>query len=113
MLQLLRDRKELRFEHGFAEQMFFQWYFYLYLTWLPSWYSVTSSERGARSSYTRVLHHSRKPFFKMYKKYVADIPNEVMQCMKIEKIELQTCPNYGCSDMSMFNGTHLPSKEDE
>ena len=49
----------------------------------------------------------------MYEGYAADIPKEVRECMKIEKISLRTCPERDCDDMSMFNGTHLPSKADE
>ena len=113
MLKKLKANVKLRFQQGFAEQMFLQWYFYLYMTWLPTFYSVTASESMARTNNAIVLHHSRKPFFRMYRGYVGAIPDYVRSCMKIHNVTLDICENHNCDDISYLKGTELPSKADQ
>ena len=84
MLQILSARPELRFQNHFAEQMFLQWYFYSYLNWLPTMYTVTSDEENIDQAFT--IHHSKKPFFRFAKKHLNLLTPEVRKCINLTRV---------------------------
>ena len=107
MLQILQAHPLLRFQDNFAEQMFLQWYFYIYLNWLPATYTITTGEHLVDEAFT--LHHSKKPFFRFAKNWLHLLPPEVLECINLRAIPFIVVDD-GSEGMP---DEHLPSLEDQ
>ena len=107
MLRILKARPELRFQDHFSEQMFLQWYFYAYLNWLPTMYTITSDEENIDQAFT--IHHSKKPFFRFAKRHLHFLTPEVRKCINMTGIPFVVVDD-GSEGVP---SDHLPNMKDQ